>query len=246
MKLPLIEIFCGHSEELIKAARDGVKTHGTRNIRESGRPLEKAVQRLFNNSMPSIYIALSGYFFHETQFVLSNQVDFMLCDTGQALRLPPSASLDESYVGRQCLKCLGQIKSSATPRLIKEALKQHQDSLRHFGNAQEIPSFIIFGLKGNSNNNSKNKIKLALEVYRGPLPTIIACLEEGVIFYSDDSSVSLQPYGCQKIKHPAEVRGAALVFLYCILFERMRIEPSPPFIKSLKSLLMKYPFSPES
>lgn len=235
--LPLIEIFCGHSDALIKAANDCKKTHGTKNIRESGRPLEKAVQKLFNNSIPPAYIALSGYIFRNATFLLSNQIDFLLCDNAQTLRFPPSETLDESYVAQQSVRCFGQIKSSATPTLIKAALAQHTETFK-FYNTDNVPSFIIFGL------GSKDKISSFLAGYTGPLPTVILCLEDGGIFTSDDPMDRIEYYSCQKLTDKKDIRGAGLMYLYCTLFKRMEFEVIPPFIKSLTSLLIKYPFSP--
>lgn len=62
-EIDLVRLFEAEAIELLSAAERGKVLHGTKNIRESGGPLEASFRALLQKKLPSVYRILSGYLF---------------------------------------------------------------------------------------------------------------------------------------------------------------------------------------
>ncbi|WP_325090324.1 DUF6602 domain-containing protein [Burkholderia contaminans] len=175
--------FATHAEALVKAAKVGAQIHVSGNIAESGGPLETAFRNLFGYALPSTFLTTAGYFFgHE--FELSGQVDFLLCDETDVLKLPPQEGMVTGYVPYRSVKVMGQLKNSS--RNLKEALDQTASALaiwkrmadRHPSTSRKEPLALVVIGKGGTDR----QVRKTLASFQGRFPAYILLVEKGLLY----------------------------------------------------------------
>ncbi len=181
--LDVHEQFATHAESLINAAKAGGRIHATANIAESGGPLETAFRKLFSYALPSTFLTTAGYFFgHE--FELSGQIDFLLCDETDVLKLPPQEGMVTGYVPYRSVKVMGQMKNSSGK--LEEALDQTSSALavwkdmaaRHPSPSRKEPLAIVVIGRGGTDL----QVRRLLAKFQGRFPAYILLLEKGLLY----------------------------------------------------------------
>jgi hypothetical protein len=229
-KLDVHAQFATHAESLVKAAKVGAEIHKTGNIAESGGPLEMAFRHLFSYALPSTFLTTAGYFFgHE--FELSGQIDFLLCDETDVLKLPPQEGMVTGYVPYRSVKVIGQLKNSSTG--LADALNQASSALskweemaeRHPSGTRKQPLvLIVIGTGG-----TDAQVRKALANFTGQFPAYILLLDKGllygprkthtVVFDSDEAFYSNQGNGgplmlLEASTPPLNDKGRMLMWLF--------------------------------
>ncbi|MES2948171.1 MAG: DUF6602 domain-containing protein [Pseudomonadota bacterium] len=184
--LNIVRQFEMHVNALLRSVDEGRDVHGAKNIAESGKPFEVALRQLFQGSLPTSMEACSGYFF-DNDLMLSKQIDLLLCDASEVLRLPPAPGLDQKYVPFGCVQIMGHAKTGAN--YLHAALKESALGIKawqDFAAAQsaatgnyplEPLSIVIVGRGG-----SKEKTRRTLARADRPRPAFVFLVEEGVLF----------------------------------------------------------------
>lgn len=181
--LDLHDQFAAHAEGLINAAKAGAKIHASGNIAESGGPFETAFRGLFGYALPTTFLTTAGYFFgHE--FELSGQVDFLLCDETDVLKLPPQEGMVTGYVPYRSVKVMGQLKNSIGT--LADALEQSSYALklwkdmadRYASTSRLEPVAVVVIARGGSDA----QVKKVLEKFKGRLPAYILLVEKGLLY----------------------------------------------------------------
>lgn len=182
-KLDVHDQFSTHAKTMVKAAKEGAKIHATGNIAESGNPLETVFRNLFSYALPSTFLTTAGYFFgHE--FELNGQIDFLLCDQTDVLKLPPQEGMVTGYVPYRSVKVMGQLKNSAAN--LVDALKQTAAALsmwrnmanRHPSSSRKEPlAFVVIGTGG-----TDKQVRNALASFGEHFPAYIFLVEQGLLY----------------------------------------------------------------
>lgn len=184
--LDIHDQFKNHAQGLVNAANTGAKVHASGNIAESGGAFETTFRGLFSYALPSTFLTTAGYFFgHE--FELSGQVDFLLCDETDVLRLPPQQGMLTGYVPYRSVKVMGQLKNSFGT--LKDALEQTSSALttwkemadRHPSSTRTRPLAIVVIGKGGTDKQAKKIISN----FKGILPAYILLVEKGLLYGRD-------------------------------------------------------------
>jgi hypothetical protein len=95
-EIDLVRLFEADAIELLSAVERGKILHSTKNIRESGAPLEVAFREFLRSKMPSVYRVLTGYLF-DVDSKCTPQIDAMIISGEECHELMTSAE-GASYV----------------------------------------------------------------------------------------------------------------------------------------------------
>lgn len=178
-----------HADNLLAAAVTGAHIHGSGNIAQSGKLLEKAVRKLFKENMAPTHKVVPGYFY-SGDMVRSGQVDLMLCRTSELYMLNQDAKSIQGFAPFTSVSLICQVKNSASQ--INSALKQISASIEdwrgmkralgHQGftiphKEQPLTCVII----GRSTEQELKKIRRAMKKHGDDLPTYVLVLEQGVL-----------------------------------------------------------------
>lgn len=184
--------FVKHAKALLEAVDDGKQTHASSNIGESGKPFENQLRQLFKDTLPNVFQVLPGFFF-DCRMLLSNQVDVLICDQTELLKLPPNRDLEQSYILFNSVRVMLQLKNSAG--CLSDALGQSAKAITAWrtmkinntdfassnGLLVEPLSIVVIGRGGDESSTRK-----VLQNFQGPLPAYLLLLEQG-LFYGKES-----------------------------------------------------------
>lgn len=243
-EISLSGIFAAAADDLLAAVAQGRILHKSRNIRDSGAPLEAAVRAFFSRLLPQSFSVSHGYLF-DTQSKCTPQIDLIISPTPRShamLRAPEGAT----YSPFTDVYAIGEVKASA--RGMSGHLDQFGTQIRsvtnmwralaaHGGHLPELTTFII---TGESEDVKDSDITDYWKANSDIFPNYIVMLSCGEIVMStsglfalfDDSDDEVtpihQPAGNRLAAFAAgtdlaEKRGNALLWLFYAILHRLRL-----------------------
>jgi hypothetical protein len=246
-QLDIVKHFVDHANNLLQAVDDGKLIHGTGNIAESGATFENTLRKIFTDSLPSSVAVWPGYFM-DPELYVSNQQDLLFCNIRETLQLPPSKDMTQHYVLLSSVHVFGQMKTTASPKLLLNALTQNALAIaqsremrpRMLGQRAlpEEMSLLIFGRGGSIENVRKALQTLAARDDNQPKvqPTYILLIEKGVIFapthtFLGDMEPDFKSYknrntltACVPKGPASEAAGRALMWIFFAIAAKLNFE----------------------
>ncbi|MGO8973733.1 MAG: DUF6602 domain-containing protein [Steroidobacteraceae bacterium] len=245
-KIDLVRLFESAAIELLAAVRRGQILHGTKNIRESGSPLESSFRQLLGTKLPNVYRVLAGYLVGINS-ECTPQIDAVVVSSVECHELMTSAEgasytlfvgalavcevKNTTYNVAASLKQMSNILTSiASIASMRRAVRQYSNS----GNELDEPlSIVLFG------DSAECDLAAFAAWYasdeKRKLPTYTLLLDRGVIIASKSPLFTFDgdELGFAESKGPGElglcvpviqdemVRGRALLWIYLAIADHL-------------------------
>lgn len=240
-EISLPGIFLNEANRLVSAVEQGRILHKTKNIRDSGAPLEAAVQTFFGKFLPQAYVAKNGYLY-DPDSNCSQQLDVIISRTQKnsvALSSPDGAT----YSPFTEAIAIGEVKTSSTGidkhlRQLGERVALIDDMRQAIFEATMVrpPRACSFLIIAESNDKDIDKIATYWDESQRTFPDFILFVESGqvvlppseyaIIFEHDDlvdpqsGAISDNPALYVSMTGKDSHRGNALLwFFYAVLHQ---------------------------
>jgi hypothetical protein len=193
IKLPgsidIVSLFQAEALDLIGAINRGRLLHGTRNIRDSGAPLEKRLREFFQARLPFQFQVVQGYFF-DIKSRCTPQIDLMVVNAADRHELMVSEE-GVSYLPFTSALAVMEVKNSARDvdgnlnqlAAIVDSINEMQSDLhrRRPQGGTMLPEIISVLFFGESKDSKLEDFKGWYASHPHSVPTFTVLLDRGVI-----------------------------------------------------------------
>jgi hypothetical protein len=242
-KIDLVRLFESAAIELLAAVRRGQILHGTKNIRESGSPLESSFRQFLGTKLPNVYRVLTGYLVGINS-ACTPQIDAVVVSSVECHELMTSAE-GASYTPFAGALAVCEVKN--TTYNVAASLKQMSNILtsiasmrrtvRQYSNSggelDEPLSIVLFA------DSAECDLTAFAALYasdkKKKLPTYTLLLDRGAIIASKSPLIAYddEALGFSESKGPGElglcvpviqdemVRGRALLWIYLTIADHL-------------------------
>lgn len=260
-KVEFLRHWKSHADNLLAAGMTGAHIHKSGNIAQSGKLLEKAVRKLFKESIAPTHKVIPGYFY-SGDMTRSAQIDMMLCETSELYMLNQDAKSIQGFAPFTSVSVVCQIKNSASQ--IKSALDQISSANESWAQMRYDPIAQLAGestykeapltcvIIARANEKELATVRRAIKTHKRTQPTYTLVLEQGVIIgpkpnllFDDDDRADFYGYrqgGTGYVLRPPVgadcPQGRALLWLYFAIVSKLVFDEGnrsrfKPFLMSI-------------